>query len=104
MFAFDELHFRHVLDGCVSLPKKIWLRVWPIYYLVHNFVRHVLVCLVLLEFSINCLIVFIFYFLSMLTFSSHICSWCVWFATVPMLCSLSCLRICFFGYLIGPLS
>ena len=42
--------------------------------------------------------------LSMSSFSSHLCSWCVWFAIMSKLWSLSCLRMYFPRCLMGPLS
>ena len=42
--------------------------------------------------------------LSMSSFSSHLCNWCVRFAIIVKLCSLSCLRMCLLRCLMGPLS
>jgi hypothetical protein len=61
-----ELQMGHVLDGKASLPKKSCFLAWPIYK--HFFCLSVMAGFLQKSFDNT---------LSMSSFSSHLCSWCV---------------------------
>jgi hypothetical protein len=68
-----ELQIGHVLNGKASLPKKSCFRACPMYWPVHNFIKHVFCLYVTAGFvqkSFDNI-------LSMSSFSSYLCSWCV---------------------------
>jgi hypothetical protein len=100
VYASNELHIMHVFDGCTSLPKKNCFRACPIYCPLWNFTRHVFCLYVmvgLFQKSIDNTL-----FISLL--SSHLYSWCVWFALIYRLCFLSYLRTYLPRCQMGPLS
>lgn len=90
--ASEELQMRVGFDGQVSLPSKSCSHAWPMYCPIWNSIRQVF-C-----FICNKIILHNLFdrFLSISLFSSHVCSWCVWFVVVDRLCLLSCLMMCYF--------
>ena len=71
--ASIELQIGHVLDGKASLSKKSCFRAWPIYCPIQNFIKHVFCLSMMTRFvqkSFNNI-------LSMSSFSSQLCNWCV---------------------------
>ena len=73
MYTYVELQVGHALYGKASLPKTSCFRVWPIYCPVRNFIKHVFCLSVMAGFvqkSFDSI-------LSMSSFSSQLCNWCV---------------------------
>ena len=99
MFASDELHIGHVVDGYVSLPKKSCFQACPIYSPVRNFTRHVFYLYVMTglfqKLFDNAL--------SISLLSSHLCNWCVWVAIISRLYLLLYLRMYLPRCRMGPL-
>jgi hypothetical protein len=71
--ASVEMHIGHVLDGKASLPMKSCYQAWPIYCPVRTFIKHDF-CLSVIA---GCVQKSFDSILSMSSFSSHLCNWCV---------------------------